>query len=293
MSDQVEKSTPSEQAEQKTASKIGIALLIVIPLSIIVLVNVFGKKGPGINPDIESGAVAAANPSTAGEVSNTQVASAVSPDVAKLVQQMTLAANKGNLKAMLQILQLMNSNAKTDADKAYVKGSAFFVEGIFAYYKRNYLRSAEMLVAARNAKVLWSDKTLAMSSVQLCNAYWAAPNEQEALKFARITSKLAPNDPIALFNHGVIEWHLSRQPDAKSDGKWKDMLKAFEQKAAGNTNISLEIVFIAQSILKGDYDKRPPVIRPQEPSEEVGKMIDQLTLAAKAPTPAAGATPPN
>jgi hypothetical protein len=224
-------------------------------------------------------------------VSKTQANPAVSPAIAKLVQEMTVAANKGNLKAMLQILQLMNRNAKSDLDKAYVKGSLFFVQGIFSYYKRNYLHSTKMLIAARNAKVLWSDKTLAMSSVQLCNAYWAAQNDQEALKFAKFTRQLAPNDPIALFNTGVIEWHLSRQPNAKSDGKWKETLRTFEQKAAGNTNISLDIVFIAQSILSGGYDKRPPVIRPQQPSEAVGKMIDQLAQASKkaaapkAPTP--------
>ncbi|MDP7251899.1 MAG: hypothetical protein QGF00_19980, partial [Planctomycetota bacterium] len=79
-----------------------------------------------------------------------------------------------------------------------------------------------------------------------------------------------------------------RQPDAKSDDKWKETLRAFHKKAAGNINISLDIVFIAQSILSGSYDKRPPVIRPQQPSEAVGKMIDQLAQAAKkasTPTP--------
>jgi tetratricopeptide (TPR) repeat protein len=287
MSDQAEKSNPEqsdqasqptpEQSQQNPASKIGIALLIVIPLSIIVLVNVFGRKTPQGGP----GTQAKANPGTPGQTSTTQAKPAVSPAIAELVQQMTLAANKGNLKAMLQILQLMNRNAKSDLDKTYVKGAYYFVQGIFSYYKRNYQNSAEMLVRARNAKVLWSDKTLAMSSVQLCNAYWAAQKEQEALKFAKITSKLAPNDPIALFNTGVIEWHLSRQPGAKSDGKWKETLRAFEKKAAGNTNISLDIVFIAQSILSGGYNKRPPVIRPQEPSAEVGKMIDQLAQASK------------
>jgi hypothetical protein len=162
-------------------------------------------------------------------------------------------------------------------------GAKLFVEGIFAYYKRNYIVAARRLKRAREAQVLWSDKTLAMSSVQLCNAYWAAKNNKEALKFSKITLQLAKNDPIALFNNGVIEWHLSRQPDAKSDGKWKETLRAFHKKAAGNINISLDIVFIAQSILSGDYDKRPPVIRPQQPSKAVGKMIDQL-LAPKAAT---------
>ncbi|MDP6112070.1 MAG: hypothetical protein QGG53_09400 [Planctomycetota bacterium] len=280
---QAEQSTPAEQTDSSPAPKIGIALLVIIPLSIIVLVNVFGKKSPPANPG-----QAKANSGTPGQVTKTPVQSAASPAVTNRVQQMKVAANKGNLKAMLQILNLMNREAKTDVDKKYVIGAKFFVEGIFAYYKRNYLLSADRLIRARDTKVLWSDKTLAMSSVQLCNAYWAAKNNAEALKFSKITRQLAPNDPIALFNNGVIEWHLSRQPDAKSDDKWKETLRAFHKKAAGNINISLDIVFIAQSILSGSYDKRPPVIRPQQPSEAVGKMIDQLAQAAKkasTPTP--------
>ncbi|MDP6354178.1 MAG: hypothetical protein QF473_03690 [Planctomycetota bacterium] len=281
--DQAEQATPAGQTDSGPAPKIGIALLVIIPLSIIVLVNVFGKKSPPANPGQDN-----AKSGTLGQVSKTPAQTAASPTVTNRVQQMKVAANKGNLKAMLQILSLMNREAKTDVDRKYVLGAKYFVEGIFAYYKRNYLLSADRLIRARDTKVLWSDKTLAMSSVQLCNAYWAAKNNAEALKFSKITRQLAPNDPISLFNNGVIEWHLSRQPGAKSDDKWKQTLRTFHEKAAGNINISLDIVFIAQSILNGSYDKRPPVIRPQQPSEAVGKMIDQLAQAAKkasAPTP--------
>ena len=207
----------------------------------------------------------------------------VSDNLKQLLQQLTAATNKQNLQAALQIVHLMQRHVKTEADKQYLQGAVSFVRGLFAFYKREYPQATHWLLDARKRKVIWSNRILAQSCVQLSHQYWAARKDREALKIVRLARQLAPNDLIVVYNAGVTEWYaLHQSGKASSTDNWKKALQAFEKHAAGNTNIPLNVVYIAQSILNGSYNQRPPLLRPQEPAAKFGKIVDALRNAEAA-----------
>ena len=92
-----------------------------------------------------------------------------------------------------------------------------------------------------------------------------------------------PGDMYALFNAGVAEWYLSEKlkvekkpkgfPSIKGiyrfpfqpDREWRRRLRAFAQGAKRIREIPEPVISIAEGILSGTYNKRPPLIGPHQP----------------------------
>lgn len=204
--------------------------------------------------------------------------------VHRALEVLNFATNHQRWEGAFKVLEGMRKNFDSENDLKLVEAAENFLEGIFAYFQRDYSKSAKLLQAAKNSRIIWSDNLLSQSYIHFARKQWAAQQDAEALKSAQAALAIAPNDLISLFNVGVIEWYLSTQAGTAVTGNnaaWRTHLGMFEKLASSNTDLSLNLVYMVQKILNGSYQQRPPLLHPQEPSPLLDKKVDEIRQKLK------------
>ena len=201
------------------------------------------------------------------------------------LEVLNFATNHQQWEGALKVLEGMKENFYSEKDLKFVRAAESFLEGIFAFFQRDYAKAVELLQAAKNSKIVWSDNLLAQSYIHLSRQQWAARQDAATLKSARSALALAPKDLICLFNVGVIEWYISTQggaTPASVNALWRKRLSMFVQRARAQKNLSPSLIQMVQKIYNGSYKQRPPLLHPKEPAPALKGKVEEIRKKVKA-----------
>jgi len=139
------------------------------------------------------------------------------------------------------------------------------LNGMLAYHQRDYHKAADHLIKAKNSKIAWSDITLVNAFLHIAVEYWNDKNSLAARKAILAALQVRPNNALAVYNLGIIEWYT--HDPSQEERKYEDYLVSFLQGTEKNKDIPSISRQIAVAILNGQYQNRPPLLRPTPPSK--------------------------
>lgn len=196
---------------------------------------------------------------------------------------LAFAASIQDWNSARKIVDSMQERFKCPEHRSPVQAAGHFLEGTRAYFQRDYEKGIKHLEACHRSKAIRAEALLVNCYNHLTVLAWSNRDDQRALSAAESALVLKPTDAYALFNAGVTEWYLREKTNAwakttsphdwKSGGLyplqtrplWGQRLRMFLKLAKSTPGMSESAVGIAQSILNGSYNMRPPLARPAEP----------------------------
>jgi tetratricopeptide (TPR) repeat protein len=182
----------------------------------------------------------------------------------------------------LMIGKSLDKYAACPGIKDKIAGIQAYTRGIIAYHHRDYRKAVRHFRAANRSNSLLERAFVVNAYNQLAVAAWKQGDGQGALRDVNEALALNPEDPITLFNAGVLRLHAHRRlmqtgglkgnaifgGFGSVDGMKKEgiqYLNRFMQKAKGDAAFSRKVISIAQSLINGSYPRRPVLISPPEP----------------------------
>jgi hypothetical protein len=107
------------------------------------------------------------------------------------------------------IMDSLRRNFRYGDNKESIEGAQVFLDGIKAYYARDYVRASELLESSWKKKVIYNMALLVACHQHVAVEKWRNNEEVEALKYARKGLAVLPDEFISLYNAGVAEWYLA------------------------------------------------------------------------------------
>ena len=188
------------------------------------------------------------------------------------MQVLAFALNVGDLQGADIVFAGIQRRFGGVLHRDRVADAALLLDGLRAYYAGDYERSAALLTAARDKKLIRSTVLLARCYQQQAAASWRAGDDLEAHRLAVAAMAVDPQGLVSLYNVGVIEWYLAQQgipvperPPAPSQSRrltWRHCLALFAEKARGTEAAPARLVILAEDILAGAAVRRPPLLVP-------------------------------
>jgi len=167
-----------------------------------------------------------------------------------------------------QILTGMRSHFRSKKQIEIIDSWQDLLDGFFAYHQRNYKKAAKHLKAAKNKKIVWSDKVLINSLLLSAVEHWDDKDSMSARQTIKTAMEINPQNALVVYNMGVIEWYMSNMQNLSKEGfKYEEYLKNFLEGSKNLKAIPPICRQIAQAILNGQYGKQPPLLKPQPPAK--------------------------
>ena len=139
------------------------------------------------------------------------------------------------------------------------------------YGLRAYLQNRDYQTAAQNLELILTPPTHTRFILTNCYQFltqqaWERNDIAGALKFARKSLALVPDNPYSLYNVGAIIWQQEQTlPSEEKRRDWRRFLVKFLRSAPHDQDFN-PFRPIAKDMLEGKQQERPPLLIPPEPT---------------------------
>ena len=166
-----------------------------------------------------------------------------------------------NLDSAERILKGMQNRFRSKKQIKLIDSLQDLLNGLLAYYQENYKEAVIHLTAVKNKKLIWNDKVLFNALLFSAAEYWNDKDSLSARQAIKAALEVSPKNALVVYNMGVIEWYMANIQNHSQEGfKYEDYLKSFLEGSKNLKTIPPICRQIAQAILNGQYDKRPPLL---------------------------------
>jgi hypothetical protein len=180
-------------------------------------------------------------------------------------QVLKFATEIKNWHAAEKILKGMKKQYWIKRQAKAVQSWENLIDGLTAYHQRDYQEAAYYLAEAKKSKLVWSDSMLVNALLQTAVEHWTVKEDEAARRALKSALEIKPNNALAMYNMGVIEWYINAIENAAQDSDHKSYLMKFIQGSRNLKSIPDVSRQIALSILNGTYTKRPILLKPKPP----------------------------
>ncbi len=177
-----------------------------------------------------------------------------------------------------QILARMRSHFPCSHTRAMTESMEDLYAGTRAYYDENYPEAIRRLEKCRAGGAISDPNLLVNAYYRVIASSWSKHDERAAYASAQAALAVRPDDPIALYNAGVIGWYVEAQAGPQGGraagadatglslapvaGSWRDPLRRF-LKVTENQPINPTLTSVASKMLQGEYAERPSLVMPR------------------------------
>ncbi len=188
---------------------------------------------------------------------------------------LTFAANIGDFETAEQLFVTMKTKFVYKTQANALRWAEYYLYGIKAYQEKNYG------LAARKLSLITDPPDYIHFILTNCYQFltqraWAQNDLSSALKFARKSLALVPDNPYSLYNIGVIGWQQERNGEnaapslpmtGKDSKEWRASLEKFLQHTQADPDFTHDRE-TATAMLGGRQFSPPRLLIPEEPSDK-------------------------